>query len=216
MRTSPARALAGAAFLVLSALALPHCTSGQQAPQPAASPTAEQMGLTPVLTVQELMEHFIDPVADTIFDAVGTDATAAGIVETKPETDEDWLKIERGALQLAEASNLLKMPRPMAPAGHGVAITLPDGTKPELEPAEIQAKIDADPARWASHADQLRMAALDALKVVKARHADGLFDAGSVVDRACENCHLEYWYPGDRKAVEADQKKTVTYDPPKK
>lgn len=216
MRNSPARALAGAGFVLLSALALPHCTPKPSAPQAAASPTAAQMGLTPVLSVQELMEHLIDPVADTIFDAVGSDVTANGVVETKPETDDDWLRIERGALQLAEASNLLKMPRPMAPAGHGVAITLSDGTKPELEPAEIQAKVDADPARWARHADELRVAALEALKVVKARNVDGLFNAGSVVDRACENCHLEYWYPGDRKAVEADQKKTVTYDPPKK
>ncbi len=216
MRISPARALASAGFVFLSALTLPHCTSKPAETPAAASPTAEQMGLTPVLTVQELMEHMVDPVADAIFDSVGTDVTAAGVVDTKPETDDDWLKIERAALQLAEASNLLKMPRPMAPAGHGVAITLSDGTKPELEPAEIQAKVDADPARWAKHSDELRVAALEALKVVKARNVEGLFDAGNVVDRACESCHLEFWYPGDRRAVEADQKKTVTYDPPKK
>jgi hypothetical protein len=214
MRTSPARVLTGTGVLFLGALALSQCAP-RPAPEPA-SPTAAEMGLTPVLSVQELMEHIVDPVADTIFDSVGADFTAAGLVETKPETDDDWLAIERGALQLAEASNLLKMPRPMAPEGHGVAVTLPDGTKPELEPAQIQAKVDADPARWAKHADDLRLAALEALKVVKARNVPGLFDAGTVVDRACENCHLEYWYPGDRKAVEADQRKTVTYDPPKK
>jgi hypothetical protein len=213
MRTTNARTLAGAGVLFLGALAFSQC-SAKPAAEPA-SPTAAQMGLTPVLTVQELMEHVVDPLSDTIFDAVGTDFTSAGLVETKPETDEDWLKIENGALQLAEASNLLKMPRRMAPDGHGVAVTLSDGTKPELEPAQIQAKVDADPARWASHADELRVAALDVLKVVRAKNVEGLFDAGTVIDRACENCHLEYWYPGDRKAVEADQKKRVTYDPPK-
>ncbi len=213
MRTSPARGLAGAGLLFLGAVALSQC-SPKPAPEPA-SPTAAQMGLTPVLTVQELMAHIVDPLADTIFDAVGTDFTAAGLVETKPETDDDWRKIENGALQLAEASNLLKMPRRMAPEGHGVAVTLSDGTKPELEPAQIQAKVDADPARWIRHADDLRVASLDVLKVVKTRNVDALFDAGTIIDRACENCHLEYWYPGDRKAVEADQKKRVTYDSPK-
>ena len=34
-----------------------------------------------------------------------------------PVSDDDWLKVERGFLMLAEASNLLKMPRPVAPAG---------------------------------------------------------------------------------------------------
>ena len=27
---------------------------------------------------------------------------------------------------------------------------------------------------------------------------DALFEAGSDLDDACEQCHLEYWYPGDK------------------
>lgn len=32
------------------------------------------------------------------------------------------------------------------------------------------------------------------------------------IDKACESCHLEYWYPGDRDAVRENQRKTVTYE----
>ena len=66
------------------------------------------------------------------------------------------------------------------------------------------------------HADELKTAALEAVKVAKARDFDGLFKAGDRVDKACEACHLEYWYPGDREAVLKDQNSKVTYDTPKK
>ena len=40
--------------------------------------------------------------------------------------------------------------------------------------------------------------------------------AGSELDRVCENCHLEYWYPGDKKAVLEDEQKRATFTTPKK
>ena len=51
---------------------------------------------------------------------------------------------------------------------------------------------------------------------MKAKNVDALFQAGSDIDRACENCHLEYWYPGDKKAVLEDERQHVTITPPKK
>ncbi len=62
----------------------------------------------------------------------------------------------------------------------------------------------------------MKAAALEAVRVAKARDVDGLFKVGDKVDKACEACHLEYWYPGDRDAVLKDQDSTVTYDPPKR
>jgi hypothetical protein len=161
------------------------------------------------------MEHIIDPTADWVFDAAVVDVTAKGIVETKPLSDEDWLKVERGGLLLAESTNLLKMPRRMAPPTQD--INKPNkGAEPELTPEQIQAKVEQDRALWNKYADGLRDAALTTVKVARARDAEALFNVGSEIDKACENCHLEYWYPGDRKAVLEDQKKHVTYDPPKK
>jgi hypothetical protein len=165
-----------------------------------------------VLTVKELMEHVIDPTADWIFDAAVVDVTAGGVKETVPKTDEEWLRVERGALLLAEASNLLKMPRSMAPAGTaGTTPLRPGEPAPELSPAEIEAKVNANRDLWNTHADELRTVALASLTVVKARNVEGLFQIGSDIDRACENCHLEFWYPGDKEAVLADQKKRVTF-----
>jgi hypothetical protein len=209
--THVARGASNAAVgaLLFAALLLHGC-----AQQPSAAPVAEASSLTPVLSVKELMEHIVDPIADWIFDAAVIDISEKGIVETKPLTDEDWLKVERGALILAESANLLKMPRTMVPAGDKSLNHEPGG--PELTPAQIEAKVKQDPAAWNQHADGLRMAALESLKIIKARDAEGLFTAGDKIDKACEACHLEYWYPGDRKAVLENQQKTVTYEKPKK
>ena len=180
--------------------------------QPAATTAAPPPALTPVLSVKELMQHIVDPQADLAFDAVSVDVGPKGVVETAPQTDEDWTRIERGMWVLAEASNLLKMPRRMAPDGE--ANTEPGG--PELTPAQIEAKVAESPLLWSSHADQLRAEALKIVDIVKARDAQKLFDAGTALDRACEGCHLDFWYPGDREAVQKDRESRAYVVPPKK
>jgi len=201
-----ASAAAVASALLLSTLALPHCSRQPAVP----SATSLEAPLTPVLSVKELMEHIVDPIADWVFDAAVIDVSEKGIVETMPLTDEDWLRVERGTMILAESANLLKMPRPMVPPGDASLTEQAGG--PELTPAEIEAKVKQDPALWNQQADLLRVAALESLAIVKARDAKGLFDAGDKIDKACESCHLEYWYPGDKKLVLENQKKTVTYE----
>lgn len=207
IRSSSARTVPALAVIVLL---LAQCTSR---PAPAPPPdTSATSPLTPVLSVKELMEHIVDPTADWIFDAAVINVTTKGVEEIVPRTDEEWLHVERGAMILAEASNLLKMPRSMAPAGTAGATPLKPGEPaPELSPAEIEAKVNANRDLWNKHADELRTIALVSLAVAKKRDVDGLFQVGSDIDRACENCHLEFWYPGDKEAVLADQKKKVTY-----
>ena len=204
LNLSPVR-VAAAGFILLGAPLTSHCRS---------KPSAADSDMRSLVSIKELMENMIDPIADNIFDAVGTDVTPTGVVETKPATDEAWAKIRQGAVTLAEGTNLLKMPRPVAPPGDKNNSNGPNA--PELSPEAIQAKIDGDRALWNKHANELRDEALKVLELVKARNADGIFDAGSRIDEACENCHLEYWYPGDKKAVLEDAQKRARFTRPKK
>ena len=205
MRIPGGPSVAAAGLLFLAALTTERCTS---------KPASAASDLKPIVSIKELMENIIDPIADNVFDAVGTDASEKGVVETKPTTDEDWAKVRIGAVTLAEGSNLLKMPRAVAPPGDKNNSGGPNA--PELSPEQIQAKIDGDRALWNKHADELRDEAIKVLEIVKAKNADALFQAGSRLDRVCENCHLEYWYPGDKKAVLEDEQKRATIVPPKK
>jgi len=182
------------------------CTKSSTAAASTASP------LQPIVSVKELMQNIVDPQADYVFDAVAVDVGEKGTVETAPTTDEDWEKVQRGAVILAEATNLLKMPRRIAPVGDTKNST--GAGAPELPPEEIQKKVDGDRALWNSHADTLKAEALKVLDIVKHRQADKLFEAGSNIDRACESCHLEYWYPGDKAAVLKDQNSRAFFTKP--
>jgi hypothetical protein len=185
---------AAALLFATSALSLTQCSKA-----PAAQPTSDYQLIG---TVHDIMEGIVDPSSDVLFDAVATDITAAGVNEKRPQTDEEWEKVESNALMLAEAANLLKMPgRKAASPGDKTKSEGPDA--PELTPEEIQAKIDGDRAKWVMYATNLQEQARKTHDAAKRRDADAVFALGEDIDMACEDCHLEYWYPNDAAAKSA-------------
>ena len=68
---------------------------------------------------------------------------------------------------------------------------------------------------WDAKIQALRNVALEVMEIVKKRDAKELFEASEDLDKACENCHLEYWYPGDRKAVEEDERQRARIEKPR-
>jgi len=165
--------------------------------------------MKPVVSVKELMRDMIDPLADNIFDAVWCDATANGTVEHRPRTDEDWEKVRVGAVTMAEGIYLLKVPRPFAPPGDVNNSVGPNA--PELSPVQIKAKLDKDPVLWNAKIEALRNVGLATLEAVQRKDVDALFQAGADLDLACEGCHLEYWYPGDKETVLRERRSRVTF-----
>ena len=148
--------------------------------------------MEPTATVEELMRSMIDPAADAVWDAVVIEATADGIVETRPETEGDWLRLRRHAVTLAEASNLLLI--------EGRRIAAPESRSElpgiDLHPDAIQELVDEDWDGWVEVALGLRATSGVVLDAVRARDVDALLEAGTELDLACENCHALYWYPG--------------------
>jgi cytochrome c556 len=142
------------------------------------------------------MRDMIDPASDYVFDAVGTIVTKKGRVERMPKTDADWDRIRIGAVTLAEGVYLLKIPRPFAPAGDENNSAGPEPF--ELSPSQIKAKVEADPVLWNAKIEALRNVGLEVIEIVKRKKVDELWDAAENLDQACETCHLEYWYPGEK------------------
>jgi hypothetical protein len=194
------KSLALAAFLggVLSA-----CSSSSSKPPAAATaaPAPTLWGdMKPVVSVKELMRDVLDPASDYIFDAVKITTTKSGTVENMPKTDEDWAKLRIGATTLAEGVYLLKIPRPFAPAGDENNSTGPEAT--ELSPAQIKAKLENDPVLWNAKIAALRNVGLEVLDIVKKKNSAELWEASYNLDQACESCHMQYWYPGDKALLE--------------
>ena len=190
-RRTPGHRVACLSLLVLGLL-----TSACSPPKPAAPPPAAGKlwgDMTPVVSVKELMRDLLDPLSDNIFDSVKTVVTDKGTVDIVPTTDEDWAKIRIGAVAMAEASYLLKIPRPFAPPGDLNNSTGPEAV--ELSPAQITAKVEADPVEWNARVETLRNVGRQVLEIVKKKDVQALWDAGQNLDDACENCHRAYWYP---------------------
>lgn len=179
-------------------LAVGVLTSGCSSSKPSsAPPPAPQLwgDLTPVVSVKELMRDMIDPASDYVFDAIGTVVSKKGTEEIQPRTQADWDKIRIGGVMLAEGVYLLKVPRPFAPPGDENNST---GQDPEeLSPAQIKAKLEADPVLWNAKIEALRNVGLEVLDIVKRKDVKELWDAAENLDGACESCHIAYWYPGD-------------------
>jgi hypothetical protein len=101
-----------------------------------------------------------------------------------------------------EASNALIMP------GRIVAKPGEKSENPgiELEPQEMQALIDKDRASFMMLAHGLYDQAAVLLKAIDAKDKEAVLEAGDPLDRACESCHLKYWYPNEVKpGAEAKQ-----------
>src|SRR5262249_34688570 len=171
-------------FLILDA-----CAKGKP-PQPDLLRTA---------TIKDIMDSMVDPSGDFMFESIQEIADERGITKKEPTTDEDWGEVRRRAFVLLEAPNLLTM------EGRKVAQPGEKSKNPqvELQPEEIQKLIDADRPGFIRRARRLQDAAAMALKAVDAKDTDALFRAIDRIDKACDDCHLDYWYPNDKRAQEA-------------
>lgn len=165
--------------------------------QPAAAPQVPGPAFKTTATIQDLMVAIVDPVADTLWESVGTELSKDGLVEKQPRTDEEWLAVRRQAITLVESANLLRIP------GRAVVVAggkLEDAHVPGILSAEeAQKAISQDQAGFAAEADRFHDTASLALKAIDARSVTGLLEAGSRIQQACESCHVKFWYPNAQK-----------------
>jgi cytochrome c556 len=150
-------------------------------------------------TIKDIMDSMVDPSGDFLFESVAEIADERGVTEKAPRTDEEWAQVRRHALVLLEAPNLLAM------EGRRVARPHERSKNPqvELQPEEIQKSVDGDRPGFIRRAQKLQESAEMVLRAVDSRDTTALFHAIEGIDRACENCHLHYWYPNDHRAQEA-------------
>ncbi|MRW90615.1 hypothetical protein GJ699_11510 [Duganella sp. FT80W] len=172
----------------LAAFALLAACKPQAEPAPVTAPPYAAQ-----ITLQDTMNHIIDPEADVIWHATGTVSTTKGVVEYSPKTDEDWEAQRRAALRLLEASNVLLIPdrivsqTPFESAGPGV-----------YSSAEVQHQIDANRAAFNALALNLRAASQRLLAASDKRDVASLLELGDALDQACEACHKTFWYPAEK------------------
>jgi len=148
----------------------------------------------PTATIQDIMQSIIDPNIDAVWNSVATISTIDGTVEKSPHTDAEWKEVRQHALVVAEAGNLLIMAgRTVAQPG---AVTSTHAV--ELSPAEVQKGIDGHRDAFNGYALALRDASVVALTAINEKNTEKLVEAGGKIDRVCESCHAQFWYPNDK------------------
>jgi hypothetical protein len=184
--------------LITVLFALAGCTS-EQPKQDAQKPADPQPEYRLTATVKDIMDALVDPGSDYIWDSVETTVSAKGVEEKAPKTDEDWKQVRNHAIMLLEATNLLQMPgRHVAKSGEKA-----DDPKVELGPEQIETLINNDRAAWIKYAHGLHDATMKTLEAAEAKDKDKLLEVGNDIDEACEKCHLQYWYPNEKRPESA-------------
>ncbi len=146
-------------------------------------------------TIKEIMDSVVDPSADVIWESVSTTISARGTEEKFPRNDEEWKGVRRAAIQLMEGTNLLLIP------GRRVAQSGEKSEAPniELEPEQIEALINQDRETWQKLAHGLYDSVIPVLAAIDKKSAEELLNTSDAIDRACETCHLKYWYPNEAR-----------------
>jgi cytochrome c556 len=150
-------------------------------------------------TIQQYMEGVVNPAGDFLFHSVQEIADADGARLKAPRTDADWNAVREQLQVLHDAPDVLmamglKAAPPDFKAEHpGV----------ESDPAWIQLQVDSHRADFDHRALRLRGAADVAMRAADQHDPLALERALDGVDKACESCHLHYFYPNDKRAQQA-------------
>jgi hypothetical protein len=154
------------------------------------------------------METIVDPSADFLFESVAQVVDENGIRDIEPRTDEEWAMVRRHAFILLEAPNLMTMEGRKV-ANPGERAEYPEA---QLQPEETQKMIESDRSSFQRRAKRMQDATAEALSAIDAKDKTALFNALTKIDHACENCHLHYWYPNDKRAWEAAKEEGLVVD----
>jgi hypothetical protein len=157
-------------------------------------------------TIKDIMHSMVDPSGDFLFKSVQEIADDRGVSEKAPQTDAEWEDVRQRLLVLVEAQNLLTVPGRMAARPKDRS----KNPQVENEPAEVQRLMDADRPNFLRRARRLGDAANVAMKAVDAKDKEALSRSLDGIDKACESCHLHYWYPNDKRAQEAAKADGIT------
>ena len=178
---------------LISTLAAVLLGMGLAACEKNVDPILVESPFRPTASIQEIMNSVVDPAADALWDAISTTTTKDGTEVKQPTTDEEWKVLRHQAVALVEASNLLVIDgRKVAQQGRQLDDV---GTPGILTAPEIEKAIATDRAAYVKAAHALHDTALATLVAIDSRKPEAVIEAGGRIERACEGCHVKFWYP---------------------
>jgi len=166
----------------------------------------KQEAAPPQKTLHEIMKDEVDKRGDYLWDLTNPHVGADAGLDASTMSDDDWNKLAAAAVDLQQAAlDLAALKPPIVIVKPGVKIAdqdVPGGDTVE----SVKANVDKDPEGLRDHANSL---AQDMADLAKAANKHDAAAAGPIInqlDGVCESCHLEFWYPSQKKLVDQIRK----------
>jgi cytochrome c556 len=180
------------AWIILPAVLLAGCSKKTEQPQQK--------------TLHEIMKNDVDLRGDDVWAIGNAHIDGNAEIDGASMSDDDWKKLASAAVSLQQAAlEIANLKDPIVVAKPGVKIAdedVPGGDSV----ASVQANVDKDPQGLRDHANSL---AQDMADLATAANKHDAAAAGPIInqlDGVCESCHLEFWYPSQKKLVDEIRK----------
>ncbi len=161
----------------------------------------------PKTTVQQFMEDQVNPAGEFLFHSVQEISDERGSRFKAPETAADWKAVQDRIAVLQNAPDVLTA-KGLKAAPPGFKSEHPGIESP---PAWIQQQIDTHRADFDKRALRLQTAAGKAAEAAEAHDGRALYRSLDGIDKACESCHLHYFYPNDKRAWQQAKEDGITF-----
>lgn len=152
-------------------------------------------------TLHEVMKDEIDLHADELWEISNPALGENAHLDPKLMDDERWNQIEQRATALKQAALDLAKLDPIVVVKPGVKIA-DEGVPYGDTGAEVQANVDKDPQKLRDFANALAVHAGDIASAAQRRDTERAGLLIGQLDGVCEDCHLEYWYPSQKKLLQ--------------
>jgi len=166
----------------------------------------KQEAAPPQKTLHEVMKDEVDERADVVWAIGNAHINGDAGIDAASMTDDDWKKLASAAIDLQQGAlhiAALKEPIVIVKPGESIADeSVPGGDTKE----SVKANVDKDPQGLRDHANSL---AQDMADLATAANKHDAATAGPIInqlDGVCESCHLEFWYPSQKKLVDQIRK----------
>lgn len=149
--------------------------------------------------LHELMKNVVAIQAQVIWDVGNNAQNEAGDPDPSKMKPADWAKVATAAGKVKAASHALATAPHVMAAAPGQKIDGEGGTPGAFGAREVQKAIDANPKVFQAFAQQLTRSMDELVAASKARDAKKLFDVSGRLDQECEACHVQFWYPDEKR-----------------
>jgi hypothetical protein len=174
-------------LVVAVTLALAAC---QQETAEVASDPAASESLVLTTSMNEVVTAETQNILNVLIEALNEQAE----VDPAKLTDDDWTAMETAAVRLRDEALAMRDRDIQVVAAPGETIDGEDNPG-ALSAADVQARIDANPDGFKTHAEVLLAEAERLVTASQERDGATLWDVSLNMDPVCTDCHQQYWYP---------------------